>query len=378
MPGEAFLRPRLRGERFEDASIPLQVLADLAALREMVLEVAKWRFLEANPDRKRAPRGFTNRIELKLTGVEEGSAVPVISLVSTEPSLNGFGLPPYQEYFEMARDDIANTIASVSGKGQSADNMTLPPKYLSYFNRIGRGLRDREYFEFDVPNSSTPARLTREARNLLLQAASVTEIMQEVNLRGTVPEADQDKMTFELQQVYGIKVVCPLPNLHRDTIVEAFAGYENNVRILVQGIGHFDLQNRLSDVETVDSVSLLESLDVPARLDELRSMKDGEYDGRGSAPNHEGLDWLSHSFEHQYPDDLPLPNAYPTPEGGLEMEWSNGHQTIIFGINLITHEGDWFQFDRISDSDTSRELNLDTSEDWQWVSNQIRQMTITQ
>jgi hypothetical protein len=202
--------------------------------------------------------------------------------------------------------------------------------------------------------------------------------MQEVNLRGTVPEADQDKMTFELQQVYGIKVVCPLPNLHRDTIVEAFAGYENNVRILVQGIGHFDLQNRLSGVESVDSVSLLEPLDIPARLDELRSMKDGEYDGRGSAPNHEGLDWLSDIFEHHYSDDLPLPNTYPTPEGGLEMEWSKGHQTVIFGINLITHEGDWFQFDRISDSDTSRELNLDTSEDWQWVSNQIRQMTITQ
>ena len=375
MPGEEFLKPRLHGARFEDAAIPLQVLADLAALREMVIEVAKWKYLQANTERRRVPRGFTNKVELKLTGVEEGSAVPVINIVSAEPSLNGLDLP-YQAYFEMARDDIVSAIASASEGGHPSNNLRLPPKYLSYFNRIGRGLRDKEYFEFNVPSGSGPARLTRESRNLLLQAASVTEISQEVNLRGTVPEADQDKKTFELQQVYGNKVVCPLPDFHRETIIDAFTGYEENARILVQGIGRFDLQNRLLGVDSIDSVSVLELLDVPARLDELRSMKDGEFDGLGIAPSHKGLDWLSNTFEIYYPDDLPLPNTYPTSEGGLEMEWSEGTQTVIFGINLITHQGDWFQFDKTSDFDISRSLNLNISEDWQWMSSQIRQIRI--
>ena len=374
MPGEAFLKPRFRGARFDDASIPLQFLADLAALREMVIEVAKWKYLQANTERRRVPRGFTNKVELKLTGVEEGSAVPVINIVSMEPSLNGLDLP-YQAYFEMARDDIVSAIASASEGGYLSSNLRLPPKYLSYFNRIGRGLRDGEYFEFNVRSGSGPARLTRESRNLLLQAASVTEITQEVSLRGTVPEADQDKMSFELQQVYGNKVICPLPDLHRETIIDAFTGYEENARILVQGIGRFDLQNRLLGVDSIDSVSVLELLDVPARLDELRSMRDGEFDGSGSAPDHEGLDWLSDAFGHYYHDDLPLPNTYPTPDGGLEMEWKERSQIVIFGINLVTHEGDWFQFDRSSDSEISRELDLDASEDWQWVSGQIRQMT---
>ncbi len=376
MPGEEFLKPRLHGARFDDASIPLQVLADLAALREMVIEVAKWKYLQANTERKRVPRGFTNRIELKLTGVEEGSAVPVINIVQTEPSLNGLELP-YQEYFEMARDDIVDAIASASEGGDLSSGARLPSKFLSYFNRIGRGLREGEYFEFGVPSGSTPAHLTRESRNLLLQAASVTEIAQEVNLRGTVPEADQDKMTFELQQVYGNKVVCPLPDFHREAIIDAFTGYKEDARILVQGIGRFDLQNRLLGVDSIDSVSVLEPLDVPARLDELRSMKDGEFDGSGSAPSHEGLDWFSDAFGHYYPDDLPLPSTYPAPEGGLEMEWKEGSQTVIFGINLVTHEGDWFQFDRSSDSEISRELDLDASEDWQWMSSQIRRMTVT-
>ena len=81
MNTEPFLRPRLTGRRFEGHAIPLEFLKDLAVLEEMIVEVAKWRFLEKNPDRTRSPRGFTKGIELKLTGVEDGSAIAVISLV---------------------------------------------------------------------------------------------------------------------------------------------------------------------------------------------------------------------------------------------------------------------------------------------------------
>ena len=373
MASVAFLRPRLCGARFEDGSIPLQVLADLAVLRELVIEVAKWRFMEANPDRQRLPRGFTKKTDLKLTGVEPGSAIPVISLAAAEPSLEGIDLP-YQEYFEMARDDIVTTIASASNNGLTEGNLSLPVNLVAYFNRIGRSLRDHESMEFDVSNGSEPARLTKETRSRLLHMASVTEISQEISLRGAVPEADQDDMTFELQQVYGNKIICPLPEQHLETIIEAFSRYQNDVRIMVQGVGRFDLQNHLSSVESIDSVNLLEPLDVPARLDELRSMKDGEFEGESIAPTHEGLNWLSGIFDYYFPDDLPLPNTYPTPDGSLEMEWSEGNQTVIFEIDLSTHEGDWFQFDKQSNYEESCKVNLDTKSAWDWVSSQIRQM----
>ena len=53
MPSVEFLCPRLIGARFEDGEIPLEFLRDLAALRKLVLDVAKWRFLAANPERAR-------------------------------------------------------------------------------------------------------------------------------------------------------------------------------------------------------------------------------------------------------------------------------------------------------------------------------------
>ena len=102
---ERFLYPRLIGERFNGCAIPLEFLKDLAVLEEMIVEVAKNEFRKENPDRQRSPRGFTEGIELKLTGIEDGSAIPIISLVVAATTL----FPPdNQKYFERAREAFIN------------------------------------------------------------------------------------------------------------------------------------------------------------------------------------------------------------------------------------------------------------------------------
>ena len=80
MNNETFLRPRLVGKRFENHAVPLEFLKDIAALEELVIEVAKHLFLADHQDRQRSPRGFTKGIELTLTGVQSGSAVVTIDL----------------------------------------------------------------------------------------------------------------------------------------------------------------------------------------------------------------------------------------------------------------------------------------------------------
>jgi hypothetical protein len=75
-----FLRPKLVGKRFEDHSIPLELLGDLAVLEAMVIEVAKWCYLQDKPDRKRSPRNFTDGTSLTLTAVEDGSDIAAIAL----------------------------------------------------------------------------------------------------------------------------------------------------------------------------------------------------------------------------------------------------------------------------------------------------------
>ena len=372
-PNREFWRLRMCGARFEDGGIPLQVLSDLGALREMVLEVAKGRYLAKNPDRQRAPRGFADKIDLRLTGIDKGSAMAVINFTTTETEALLPGMSPqYLDYLLWARDAIAQSVASASGNGNTSSDQILPKPLLAYFNRVGRSLHEGESIEFPMPNGSAPAQLTPETRRLLIQRSEMTEFTLETTLRGRVPEADQGKMTFELEQIYGKKIVASIPEQYREVIINAFKGYQKNHRILVEGIGRYDHRDRLYGVETIEQVTPLDPLDVPARLDELRKMQDGWLDGGGKAPSHQGLGWLSASFQQNFPDELPLPHLYPTPEGGIEAEWSLGKHSIILEFHLDTHRGDWLQFSKESeDEECSRSLDLNKTEAWHWLAKAI-------
>ena len=118
-------------------------------------------------------------------------------------------------------------------------------------------------------------------------------------------------------------------------------------------------------------------LDVPARLNELRAMRDGWLEGGGKAPSQEGLGWLSESFKAHFPKDLPLPFTYPTPEGGIEMEWSLGAHSIVFEIDIDARQGDWLQFEKESEDEDSRSLDLDDGGAWAWLVREVRRLTDT-
>ena len=368
MSTEPFLVPRLVGERFEGHAIPLEVLRDLAVLQDMIVEVAKWKFLQDNPGRTRAPRGFTEGIELKLTGVTEGSARPIIYLVAAGLL---FASPP--PYFEQARDAFVCAIAAA----EQCQDVTqhLPENTLGYFDKIGRSLRDDEAMEFVSPSSANPARLTKSTRHTLLRASKqMREYTEEVTLRAGIPEVDQDDMTFELQTLDGKKIPASIPTQHMETILEGFNGYKDGVRVLIEGIGKFSLQGKLKGFEGIDHINILEDLDVPARLDEFRLLKNGWLEGGGIAPNPAGLDWLSNTFDRHFSGDAPLPYTYPTEEGGIQFEWTLQANELSLEIDLQTHSAQWHCLNMDTDKETSHTLNLDESQDWKRLLSDIQQL----
>jgi hypothetical protein len=366
-----FLSPRLVGERFAGHAIPLELLKDLAVLEEMIIEVAKWRYLQEHPDRKRSPRGFTEGISLKLTAVEEGSAIPQVSLFVDTPQL----FPPENQlYFEQARDSIVGAIDAA--EHNESITAHLPESLLGYFDRIGRGLRDTEAIEFNPSDTERPSRLSKATRRRLILASSqVQELTEEVTLRGTVPEADQGRMTFELQVINGPRVTAPIATQHLATVLDAFNGYQQGVRVRLQGVGRYNRYDRLQGIETVEHLNLLDANDIPARLDELRALKNGWLDGKGFAPDQEGLDWLSQRFEGHYPDNLLQPFLYPTAEGGVQAEWSLAAQEITLDIRLDSRRAEWHALNMETGEETARDLNLDESADWEWLTTQIRQQS---
>ena len=115
-------------------------------------------------------------------------------------------------------------------------------------------------------------------------------------------------------------------------------------------------------------------MDISTRLDELRSLRDGWLEGGGRALSHEGLDWLSRTFERYYPANLPLPYLYPTEEGGVQAEWSLGPKEVSLEIELRSHAGEWHVLDMETDAVSEQTLNINNANDWEWLVEQIRQM----
>ena len=131
---------------------------------------------------------------------------------------------------------------------------------------------------------------------------------------------------------------------------------------------------RLNDVALM-SRAYTGRTDVPSRLNELRSMRDGWLTDEPSiAPSHEGLDWFSNAFTRIYPPDLPLPYIFPTPQGGIEAEWDIANKHAAFAVDIDAHWGKWLQWDINTDYLGSKDLNLNSEADWLYFITQIREM----
>lgn len=371
MSEERFLRLRLSGARFDGHAVPLEFLRKLAVLEEMILEAAKWRFLEDHPDRHRLLRGFKEGIYLELKAVEQGSAVLEIKLAGEQPLLSPL---TGQSYWEVARDAIMNAIGAAAQEQSIVD--LLPAKVLDYFRKMGRNLlQEDEAVEFGSPGNPATAILTKNILQRLIPVSSTRRVRnQEILIQGSIAEADQDKMTFEVRLNNGTKVEAPIRRQHLEKVLEAFSGYRSGKRVLLRGIGRFNHDMQLISFDSVDRLSILGSLDVEAQLYEMRSMEDGWLEGAGLAPTNAGLDWLIGAFERGFPENAPPPHLYPTETGGVQAEWSLGPNEVTLEVDLNTHRGEWHALNVKTDAVSERTLNCESNDDWGWLAAEIETM----
>ena len=379
MPDVEILRPRLRGGRFEDGGIPLEFLGDLAPFRELVLEVAKWRFKE-DAGMRRVPNGFTKSLSVKFTGLESGSVTPVISVSADQTVMRGMSWHERHaaHYAVKAGASIVETIAAAESGFSPQNNGYLQSSHLSYFRRIGHSLRSGEFIEFSSPAFDGTAHFNQRIRRALLNIADEGRDLAQADIRssairGLVCELDQDNMKFDLQPIFGRrrKISGPVSERHYQILLDAFNRYQDGVRVLVEGEGKHNRQNYPTKLESVERISILHPLDVPARLDEFRDMRDGWLDGEGIAPTQAGIDWLTDAFARNYKADAPLPFTYAMPSGGVQFEWSLGSLEVSLEVDLSTRKAVWHWLDTDTSRDYERELDLAVVRSWEWLGNEI-------
>jgi hypothetical protein len=341
------------------------VLGDFAALEQMVLQVAKDEFLKDHGDRKRSPRGFTTGVQFSISSIEEGSAIPVlmVAITGTQSPLIS---PTIEEYLLRGRENILAAIEA-SGRNES------PTKYLSkraiaHFDRFGSSLRDGEAIEFRTQNLDGLAILTRESRRSLLSSVDeAQEYSDGIQIRGRVVAMDQRQSTFEISLPDDVRVTSVYNERLKDQIMQAFVDLEKGATLLVDGVARYSSDGRVKTLEVIYETSVEYGQKMFDRLEELKNLKAGWLDGDGEELDKDGLDWLAASLEIVYPKTLLEPVIFPTPDGGVLLEWVANGEDVSLEVDLDNHQGYYHRYSLTENLTEDQEVDLDKDEGWEKV-----------
>lgn len=361
-----FLKPRLVGARFAQHSIPVEVLQDWSVFEGLIVEAARWIYLQKNPDRQRTPRGFLRSFTLNLTGIEAGSAVAVFERSQASGELVPDAMAVW---FDQARDLVLDAIHA-AGQDQPID--TLFPKHLlGYFDRFGRALHDDERIEFSHDLAQPVVVYDKRVRKKLV-LGSATEYRTEEYVRGSMSELDQEKRSFTLKLIDGDRIAGMFTEELREAAVNALASYGESLVIVEGAVVRDQLDNR-KRIEQVSRIEPLDPLDVPARLEAISLLRDGWLDGEGVRLSADGLAWLSSAWSDSWPADLPLPYAYPMPSGLIQLEWTMTDAAVSVEVDMQLKAADLLA-SGAADGEILREVRLDlsTSAGWQQLADSIR------
>ena len=364
--------PRFVGEQFDGDGIPYEHLPNVSALCEAIVEVAKWKCREESPN-GRLPAGFSESVSITFTGLDKGNSInPVIEIRPLQSTL--YDEAGNVQFFVDALDVIRCAVTEAEF-GDPAMN-GVPRRFFGLFSKIGKGLNDGDFIELDPSNRDAPAVLNAESVDTLTKASQVAPDAVERTVRGSISEMDQARMKFELQEASGRRITCAFDEPKSEAILDAFVKYKQNEIVKVTGKARLNESQNVERLISISEMSALDPSDIGLQWDRLRGLKNGWYDGAGKAPSIVGLAWLERKFDEQYPfDELVKPRIYPTPEGGVQVEWSAPHHSLSLEVFLHSHEGEWHEFNLDARSSGFEMLDLDDDDHWSRITGSIRALS---
>lgn len=325
---DPFARLRLVGGRFDGDGMPVETLVVLAAYRELVVGVAKELFRAGHPGRQRVPRGFEDRLHLRLRTVQQGSAVPVLERAIPSGAL----LAPDDE-FTQARDLIEDAVAAVATDAPLPG--AFPHEALVLFNRFGQTLRPEEAIELWRGAATHGPRYTSDVRKALVLKQKRT-YQQEVEDYGWVTEVDGTRMSclIRLRMGPATPILAPLDEVSFAPMKEVLEPNGEGPPVRISGVGVYDADKGLVRLDSIHDVSLLDDPDdlavLDVRFDELAALTAGWLDGEGIPPDAVVLGRARRILADLLTFDVPRPRVFPTPEGGVQAEWTvHDHEVSV-------------------------------------------------
>ena len=137
---------RYVGARFEGHRLPLDVLPDLSAFRDLLVSYVKAGWRAAHTDRERLPKGFEKSIAFHLVGIGDGSAVPQLEWDRDTTQLL---LPDFKDELELLVEaSYSKVLRLIDGANSPVGAVELTFESIRALNKFGSGLLPDERIEF--------------------------------------------------------------------------------------------------------------------------------------------------------------------------------------------------------------------------------------
>jgi hypothetical protein len=240
-----------KGKRFEDHGLDLDVLPDLFAYKELLVETAKALWRRNHPDRERLPKNFQEGLALKFFKIEKGSvAVPIVREYESEDQADFWKGQPADE-LDIAVELVNAAIVAVNDNQPLPEE--LPKNIIPLFGEDGKGLRDDESVELKSEQTHKIANYTRNAQQELL-ARVMTVYTDVVDYTGEVRAVDLGG-TFILKLDDGLKIPGKFSGDQETVVTEALQEHTSR-RLRVNGIAEFQPNGEIKSIINIKELTI--------------------------------------------------------------------------------------------------------------------------
>ncbi|MFB7619821.1 hypothetical protein [Kitasatospora sp. NPDC056181] len=309
----------LRGGRYEQHGLPVDVLSEFARYQRLVVDVARGLYKQRFMTRQRVPRGFASGFSLRLAAVHEGSVVPVLEVSRpNEPDLfdwNTLGI------FEDARVLIQDTLRAVS-EGERIPP-TFPVHALREFSTFGRSLQEDEFIEFD-PGTDHAAVYSQAVRRSLQERAKLDKFEVETLVTGQVTGIYADDGSFKFRLSENGKVISG--HFSSDDVVPDLKQYlDLSSMAPTVALSTVAIQSMTEDIIEIQDVLGIEPVLPPElveRLTELSKLESGWLEGAGEEISKLVLRQAESLLLGFLDEGIERPRIFPTDRSGVQFEWT--------------------------------------------------------
>lgn len=142
--GRSFLLKYV-GARFERTRLPLDVLSDLPAFRDLLVSFAADQWRKDNIDRERLPKNFEKSISFDLVEIEDGSAMPRIEWErgDSQPQL-----PDIRDELDILVSSSYEKVLALFDHATGPASLDLTPDSIRALKKFGGNLLPGEKIEF--------------------------------------------------------------------------------------------------------------------------------------------------------------------------------------------------------------------------------------